>query len=82
MKIVVPAETIAGENRVAASADSVKAFVKKGLKVSVQAGAGAGANISDAEYEAAGAEIVKGAGLVKDADIVLTIRRPDAAGPS
>jgi H+-translocating NAD(P) transhydrogenase subunit alpha len=76
MKIAVPSETTAGENRVAASPDSVKAFVKKGLKVSVQSGAGAGANISDAEFAAAGAEIVKGAGVVKDADIVLCIRRP------
>ena len=79
MKIAVPSETVTGENRVAASPDSVKAFVKKGLKVSVQAGAGAGANISDADYAAAGAEIVKGTAVVKDADIVLSIRRPDVA---
>jgi H+-translocating NAD(P) transhydrogenase subunit alpha len=79
MKIAVPSETAAGENRVAASPDSVKAFVKKGLKVSIQAGAGAGANISDAEFVAAGAEIVKGNSVVKDADIVLSIRRPEAA---
>ncbi len=79
MKIAVPSETAAGENRVAASAESVKAFVKKGLQVFVQSGAGAGANISDAEYAAAGAEIVKGPSVVKDADIVLAIRRPDAA---
>ena len=76
MKIAVPSETAAGENRCAASAESVKAFVKKGLKVSVQSGAGLGANISDADYAAAGAEIVKGTSVVKDADIVLTIRRP------
>jgi H+-translocating NAD(P) transhydrogenase subunit alpha len=76
MKIAVPSETAAGENRVAASPESVKAFVKKGLKVAVQSGAGVGANISDADYAAAGAEIVKGTGVVKDADIVLSIRRP------
>jgi H+-translocating NAD(P) transhydrogenase subunit alpha len=76
MKIAIPSETQAGENRVAASPDSVKAYVKKGLKVSVQSGAGAGANISDADYAAAGADIVKGTGVVKDADIVLSIRRP------
>ena len=78
MKIAVPSETQSEENRAAASPDSVKAFVKKGLKVSVQAGAGLGANISDADYAAAGAEIVKGTAVVKDADIVLSIRRPDA----
>ena len=78
MKIAVPSETQSGENRVAASPESVKAYVKKGLKVSVQSEAGLGANISDADYAAAGAEIVKGTGVVKDADIVLSIRRPDA----
>ncbi len=78
MKIAVPSETQSGENRVAASPESVKAYVKKGLKVFVQAGAGLGANISDADYAAAGAEIVKGTAVVKDADIILSIRRPDA----
>ena len=77
MKIAIPAETAAGENRVAASPDTVKAFVKKGLTVLVQSGAGRGANISDADYHAVGAEIVKGIAVVKEADIVLGIRRPD-----
>ena len=47
MKLAVPAETHPGEARVAASPDTVKAYVKKGLTVEVQAGAGAGAHISD-----------------------------------
>jgi H+-translocating NAD(P) transhydrogenase subunit alpha len=76
MKIAVPTETTAGEARVAASPDTVKAYVKKGVNVSVQAGAGLGANISDQAYVDAGATIVKGEAVVKDADIVLTIRRP------
>ena len=76
MKIAVPTETAPGENRAAASPDSVKAYVKKGLKVAVQAGAGAGANISDAEYAAAGAEIIKGTSVVRGADVVLCVRRP------
>ena len=42
MKIAVPTETQAGEQRVAASPDTVKAYVKKGLEVVVQQGAGAG----------------------------------------
>ena len=76
MKIAVPTETTAGEARVAASPDTVKAYVKKGATVSVQAGAGLGANISDEAFAAAGATIVKGEAAVKDADIVLAIRRP------
>lgn len=78
MKIAVPAETQAGEARVAATPDTVKAYIKKGVKVAVQAGAGAGANISDDDYKAAGATIVKGEAVVKDADLVLCIRRPSA----
>ncbi len=77
MKLAVPAETQPGEARVAASPDTVKAYVKKGLTVAVQSGAGAGAYISDESYAAAGATIVKdGFG---DADVVLTVRRPSPA---
>ncbi|MFT3672780.1 Re/Si-specific NAD(P)(+) transhydrogenase subunit alpha [Aestuariivirga sp.] len=76
MKIAIPAESHPGEARVAASPDVVKAYIKKGAKVAVQSGAGLGSNISDDDFKAAGAEIVKGEAVVKDADIVLTIRRP------
>jgi NAD(P) transhydrogenase subunit alpha len=81
MKIGVPAEGAAGETRVAVSPDTIKAFVKKGLEVAVEAGAGKGSFISDDQYAAAGARVVKSAAeAVKDADIVLTVRRPpDAA---
>ena len=73
MKIAIPAETQPGEARVAASPDTVKAYVKKGLEVVVQAGAGEGSHIADEAFAAAGAKIAKDA--VKDADIVLTVRR-------
>jgi NAD(P) transhydrogenase subunit alpha len=78
MKIAIPAESHPGEARVAASPDAVKSYVKKGLSVAVQAGAGAGANISDEAFAQAGAEIVKAETAFKDADIVLTVRRPSA----
>ena len=77
MKIAVPAESHPGEARVAATPDTVKAYIKKGATVAVQSGAGAGANFSDDDYKAAGASIVKGEAVAKDADIVLCIRRPD-----
>jgi NAD(P) transhydrogenase subunit alpha len=76
MKIAVPAETAAGESRVAASPDTVRTYVKKGVKVAVQSGAGTGSNFSDENYQAAGADIVKGEAVVKGADLVLTVRRP------
>ena len=42
MKIAVLSENNSGERRVSASPDTVKAYVKKGLAVAVQAGAGLG----------------------------------------
>ena len=53
MKIAVPAE--ADDTRVAATPETVKKFVALGSEVHVQAGAGAGSRITDAEYAAAGA---------------------------
>jgi H+-translocating NAD(P) transhydrogenase subunit alpha len=79
MKIAIPAETQPGEARAAASPDTVKAYVKKGAKVVVQSGAGAGSHFSDEDYRAAGADIVKGHAAAADADLVLTVRRPSAA---
>jgi NAD(P) transhydrogenase subunit alpha len=77
MKIAIPTEVQAGESRVAASPDTVKAYVKKGAQVVVQSGAGLGAFISDDAYAAAGAKITTdGFG---DPDIVLTVRRPSEA---
>ncbi|MBI2718258.1 MAG: Re/Si-specific NAD(P)(+) transhydrogenase subunit alpha [Rhizobiales bacterium] len=74
MKIAIPTESFPGESRVAASPDTVKAYVKKGLEVTVEAGAGAGSSISDDAFAAAGAKIVKNG--FGDADIVLMVRRP------
>ncbi len=77
MRLAVPTEASSGESRVAASPDTVKAYIKKGLEVAVQAGAGAGSHISDDAFAAAGAKIVSDG--LGDADIVLTVRRPPEA---
>jgi NAD(P) transhydrogenase subunit alpha len=75
MRLAVPKETRAGETRVAATPESVKKFKSLGLEVVVQAGAGAAARFSDADYTAAGATIAPdAAGTLKDADIVLKVR--------
>jgi len=76
MKIAIPTETQHGESRVAASPDTVKAYVKKGAEVLVQAGAGKGASIPDDAFAAAGAKIANGGW--GEADVVLTVRRPSA----
>jgi len=57
MIVGVLKEPISGENRVAATPESVKQIVKSGLKVTVQKGAGASAGYADADYTAAGATV-------------------------
>ncbi len=77
IKIAVLKETAAGECRVAATPETVKKFIGLGASLFVEKGAGAGASISDADYEAAGATLGTGAATVKDADIVLGVQGPD-----
>jgi NAD(P) transhydrogenase subunit alpha len=78
MKIAVPAETEAGEPRVAATPDTVKRFVGLGAEVTVEQGAGNTAGIPDADFTAAGAKVASGV-ITKDADVVLKVRRPSKA---
>src|SRR5215212_2655136 len=76
MKIAVLAELVPGETRIAASPDSVKAYRKRGASVAIQSGAGAGSYITDKALQDAGAAIVSAEEAVRDADIILTVRRP------
>ncbi|MBF9234780.1 Re/Si-specific NAD(P)(+) transhydrogenase subunit alpha [Microvirga alba] len=77
MRIAVLSETDKAETRVAASPETVKKYKSLGADVVVQSGAGVSAGISDAEFEAAGAAIAKNAkDALKDADVVLKVRRP------
>lgn len=77
MKIAVPKEIAAGEPRVAAVPDSIKKLKALGADIVIEPGAGVGSGVPDAEYEAAGAAI--SADAVRDADIVLKVRRPEAS---
>jgi NAD(P) transhydrogenase subunit alpha len=80
MRIAVPAETQGNETRVAATPDTVKRLIGLGAEVSVQRGAGFASGVTDAEYEAAGAKLAGSAAeTVRDADIVLAVRRPPAS---
>ena len=80
MRIGIPAETYAGEKRVATVPDVVEKLIKLGFKVSVESGAGAAANFSDDAYRAAGAEIVEGAAkLWADSDIVFKVVVPTSS---
>ena len=80
MKLSVLKENRGGETRVAATPETVKKYADMGLAVSVETGAGEAAAFSDAAYKDAGAAIAKtAAAALKDADIVLKVRAPDAA---
>ena len=76
MKIAIPAETEQAEPRVAATPETIKKMRALGAEVLVESGAGARAGVPDADFEAAGASIVHGADVVRDADVVLKVRRP------
>jgi len=77
MRIAVPKERRAGERRVAASPETVKKLVGLGLDVTVETGAGAGADLPDQLFADAGAAIAPDeAAAFKDADIVFKVQRP------
>jgi len=78
MLIGVPAETAAGETRVAVTPETVKKLAASGHTVRVQSGAGVAASVTDAAYQAAGAEITDRAGAFS-ADMVLKVRTPSEA---
>ena len=81
MKIAIPRERRAGENRVAASPETVKKIKGLGLDVVVETGAGLGSNLPDRLYAEAGATIAPdAASALADADIVLKVQRPLLAG--
>ncbi len=79
MIIAVPKETKFKENRVALTPVVVKDMVAKGFSVKVEAGAGLNSFFADADYSAAGAEIVSDkAALYGGADVVLKVNAPQA----
>ena len=80
MRIAILKEEARFEPRVAASADTVKRYIGLGAAVFVASGAGSASGIGDGEYEGAGATVVAdNAAAVAGADIVLAVRRPEAA---
>ncbi|RYE09001.1 MAG: Re/Si-specific NAD(P)(+) transhydrogenase subunit alpha [Hyphomicrobiales bacterium] len=77
MKIAIVRERADGETRVAATPETAGKLIGLGNVVAIEAGAGDAARFPDAEYEKAGASVLANAAdVVKDADIVLTVRRP------
>lgn len=80
MKVAILNEAALGEPRVAATPETVGKLRALGADVTVEAGAGLGSAIADADYAAAGATIVaNSAAALKSADVVLCVRRPSPA---
>lgn len=79
MRVCIPAEVKNNEFRVAITPAGVHELVVAGHEVYVQAGAGNGSSITDAEYEAAGAKITPDAKSTWEiADLVLKVKEPIA----
>src|SRR5713101_773360 len=79
VKVAIPKETAQDERRVALVPDTAAKLIAAGLEVTVEAGAGSSAFVSDEAYEAAGVKVVNGAAaLLKAADVVLKVQAPSA----
>lgn len=80
MKIAVPKEHAPGENRVALIPETVAKFVKAGIAVAVERGAGTAAHFPDDAYAAAGATVAADtAALYAGADVVARVAKPSDA---
>jgi NAD(P) transhydrogenase subunit alpha len=78
MKIGIPKEIHAGEQRVATTPDVAAELIKLGYSVAIESGAGTAAKFPDSEYEAAGCEVVASADDIwKQSDIVMKVRAPE-----
>ncbi len=75
MQIGVPAETTAGETRVAVTPETAKKIIAQGHQVLIQSCAGVAASVTDAAYEAVGAQITDAAGAL-GSELVLKVRAP------
>lgn len=79
MKIGVPKEVHAGEQRVALTPETAGRIQKLGFDLAIESGAGEAAQFSDDAYREAGVDVVSDTkALWADSDIVLKVRQPEA----
>jgi alanine dehydrogenase len=77
VKVGVPTETKPGESRVAVTPAGVRELIEHGHEVLIQAGAGEGSAIADAEYESQGARLGADAEAVfGEAEMILKVKEP------
>jgi alanine dehydrogenase len=79
LTVGVPAEIKTAEHRVAMTPDGVRELERHGVQVFVQAGAGEGSAIDDAEYATAGATIVPTAADAWAQQMVVKVKEPQAS---
>jgi alanine dehydrogenase len=72
----VPREIKTAEHRVAMTPDGVRELERHGIDVFVESGAGDGASITDADYRAAGADIVPTAADAWSQEMVVKVKEP------
>lgn len=79
MRVGVPREIKNHEYRVGLIPSSAKEIVQAGHDVLIEAGAGIGSEIADAEYRAVGAKILSDAAAVfGEADLIVKVKEPQA----
>jgi alanine dehydrogenase len=77
MNVGVPRELKPGEARVALSPAGVRELTAAGHRVVIEAGAGAGSRIGDADFQAAGAEILPtAADVFEQAELIVKVKEP------
>ena len=77
MRVGIPTETKNNEFRVAITPAGVAALTHRGHEVLIQAGAGEGSAIIDADFKAAGAQMISTAEQVwSTADLLLKVKEP------
>lgn len=80
MRVGIPTEIKNNENRVAITPSGANELVRRGHEVLIEAGAGLGSAITDADFVAAGAQIVNTAEEIwQSADMVIKVKEPIAA---
>ena len=80
MRLAIPREAHAGEDRASVTPETVKKLVRLGAELIIESGAGAGAGFSDEDYAAEGATIETDRdSLLASADMVLRLRKPELA---
>ena len=77
MIIGIPKEVKAEESRVAITPSGVAALVAHGHQVLIEHGAGVGSSLPDAQYQAAGAQLLPSAAEIwEQAQMIMKVKEP------